>query len=75
MLPINDVMNGYQLLRESDHYQQIRIKGEERHLMNNINALHTYLTQHNYINDINISQWNVHELNDNDMEGQAITID
>ena len=69
MLQINDVMNGYQLLRESDHYQQIRIRGEERHLINNINALHTYLTQHNYINDINISQWNVHELNDNDMEG------
>jgi len=71
-LPINDVMNGYQLLRESDHYQQIRIRGEERHLMNNINALHTYLTR-NYINDINIQQWNVHELNDhrtnNDMEG------
>ncbi len=37
MIPINDVMNGYQLLRESDHYQQIRIRGEERHLMNNIN--------------------------------------
>jgi hypothetical protein len=71
-LPINDVINGYQLLRESDHYQQIRIRGEEQHLMNNINALHTYLTR-NYINDINIPQWNVHELNDhrtnNDMEG------
>ena len=36
--------------------------------MNNINALHTYLIR-NYINDINIPQWNVHELNDNDMEG------
>jgi hypothetical protein len=37
-LPINDVMNGYQLLRESDHYQQIRIRGEERHLMHYIPA-------------------------------------
>jgi len=62
-------MNGYQLLRKSDHYQQIRIRGEERHLMNYINALHTYLTQRDYINDINTSQWNVHELNDNDLEG------
>ena len=72
MLPINDVMNGYQLLIESDHYQQIRIRGEEQHLMNNINALQTYLTR-NYINNINIPQWNVHDLNDhrtnNDMEG------
>ena len=55
-----------------DHYQQIRIRGEELHLMNNINALQTYLTR-NYINNINIPQWNVHELNDhrtnNDMEG------
>ena len=72
MLPINDVMNGYQLLIESDHYQQIRIRGEELHLMNNIYALQTYLTR-NYINNINIPQWNVHELNDhrtnNDMEG------
>ena len=72
MLPINDLMNGYQLLIESDHYQQIRIRGEELHLMNNINALQTYLTR-NYINNINILQWNVHDLNDhrtnNDMEG------
>ena len=72
ILPINYVMNGYQLLIESDHYQQIRIRGEELHLMNNINALQTYLTR-NYINNINIPQWNVHELNDhrtnNDMEG------
>ena len=55
-----------------DHYQQIRIRGEELHLMNIINALQTYLTR-NYINNINIPQWNVHDLNDhrtnNDMEG------
>ena len=63
ILPINDVMNGYQLLIESDHNQQIRIRGEELHLMNNINALQTYLTR-NYINNINIPQWNVHDLND-----------
>ena len=44
-----------------DHYQQIRIRGEELHLMNNINALQTYLTR-NYINNINILQWNVHDL-------------
>ena len=40
--------------------------------MSNIYALQTYLTR-NYINNINIPQWNVHELNDhrtnNDMEG------
>ena len=48
-------MNGYHLLRESDHYQQIRIRGE---LMNNINSLHTLIRK--YINYINIPQWNVH---------------
>jgi hypothetical protein len=73
LLPINEVMNGYQLIRDSEHYQQIIIRGEELHLMNNINAMHTYLTR-NYINNINIiPQWNVHGLNDhrtnNDMEG------
>lgn len=58
LLPISDVMNGCQLLRESNHCQQIRIRGEDLHLMNNINSLHAYLIR-NYINNINIPQWNV----------------
>jgi len=59
LLPINDVMIGYQVILELQ-------------LINNINSLTTYLTV-NYINTNKIPQWNVHDLNDhrtnNDMEG------
>jgi len=59
LLPINDVMIGYQVILELQ-------------LINNINSLTTYLTV-NYINNNKIPQWNVHDLNDhrtnNDMEG------
>jgi hypothetical protein len=72
LLPINDVMIGYQVILDSDHYQQIIIRGTELQLINNINSLTTYLTT-NYINNNKIPQWNVHDLNDhrtnNDMEG------
>ena len=72
LLPINDVMIGYQVILDSDHYQQIIIRGTELQLINNINSLTTYLTV-NYINNNKIPQWNVHDLNDhrtnNDMEG------
>jgi hypothetical protein len=72
LLPINDAMIGYQVILDSDHYQQIIIRGTELQLINNINSLTTYLTT-NYINNNKIPQWNVHDLNDhrtnNDMEG------
>ena len=59
LLPINDVMIGYQVILELQ-------------LINNINSLTTDLTV-NYINNNKIPQWNVHDLNDhrtnNDMEG------
>ena len=59
LLPINDVMIGYQVILELQ-------------LINNINSLTTYLTV-NYSNNNKIPQWNVHDLNDhrtnNDMEG------
>ena len=72
LLSVNDVMLAYQVILDSDHYQQIIIRGTELQLMNNINLLITYLTD-NYINNNNMAQWNVHDLNDhrtnNDMEG------
>jgi hypothetical protein len=59
LLPINDVMIGYQVILELQ-------------LINNINSLTTYLTV-NYINNNKIPEWNVYDLNDhrtnNDMEG------
>jgi len=59
LLPINDVMIGYQVMLELQ-------------LINNINSLTTYLTV-NYSNNNKIPQWNVHDLNhhrtNNDMEG------
>ena len=72
LLPINDVMVAYQVILDSNHYQQILLRSEELQLRNNINLLITYLTD-NYINNNSIPQWNVHDLNDhrtnNDMEG------
>ena len=44
LLPVNDVMLAYQVILDSDHYQQIIIRGTELQLMNNINLLLTYLT-------------------------------
>ena len=41
LLPINDVMIGYQVILDSDHYQQIIIRGTELQLINNINSLTT----------------------------------
>ena len=72
LLPINDVMVAYQVILDSNHYQQILLRSEELQLRNNINLLITYLTD-NYINNNSIPLWNVHDLNDhrtnNDMEG------
>ena len=62
-MPVNDVMLAYQVILDSDHYQQIIIRGTELQLMNNINLLITYLTD-NYINNNNIAQWNVYEMYD-----------
>ena len=55
-------MVAYQVILDSDHYQQIIIRGTEFQLMNIINSLTT-----NYINNNNVPQWNVHDVND--MEG------
>ena len=63
LLLINDVMVAYHVILDSNHYQQILVRGEELQLRNNINLLITYLTD-NYINNNNIPQWNVHDLND-----------
>ena len=41
LLPINDIMIGYQVILDSDHYQQIIIRGTELQLINNINSLTT----------------------------------
>ena len=48
------------------------IRVDELHIVNNLNALTTYL-RNNYMDPIKIPQWNVYALDDhrtnNDMEG------
>ena len=72
LLPVIDVLDGYNLIIESEHYQALMIRADELHLVNNINALTTYL-RNNYMDPIKIPQWNVYALDDhrtnNDMEG------
>ena len=72
LLPVNEVMEGYDLIIGSMEYQNMLRRAEELHLINNINLLNTYLMR-NYINVNNIMLWNVNDLNDhrtnNDMEG------
>jgi len=50
-----EAMEAYHTILDSDHYQQIIIRGRELQLMNRINSLITYLTN-NYINVNNIPQ-------------------
>jgi hypothetical protein len=65
-------LDGYNEIIESEHYQLLVIRAEEINLINNLNALTTYL-RNNCINQIKIPQWNVYALEDhrtnNDMEG------
>ena len=53
-----EAMVAYHTILDSDHYQQIIIRGRELQLIDRNNSLITYLTN-NYINDNNTPQWNV----------------
>ena len=72
LLPVDEVMEGYDLIIGSMEYQNMQRRGEELNVVNNINSLNTYLRR-NYINANSIMLWNVNDLNDhrtnNDMEG------
>jgi hypothetical protein len=50
-----EAMVAYHTILDSDHYQQIIIRGRELQLIDRINSLIT----NNYINDNNIPQLNV----------------
>ena len=73
LLPPNDVMEGYELIIVSQHYIDMLTRANELDIpVVIINLLMTYFTD-NYINVINLQQWNVFELQDhrtnNDLEG------
>ena len=64
LLPPNDVMEGYGLIIGSHHYVDMLTRANELDIpVVIINLLMTYFTD-NYVNVINLQQWNVFELQD-----------